>query len=141
MGVGETGAETLPSRPPSSGAGLGVAYFLLARIGRKTHLGQKRKESLEPATSLLSSLGSEWEKKKRERRRKRKGQRGKGGNTEQGKKSGHCRPRRWYQCQEKKRQLVVDVRNEDTDVMRSTRNGVMSGVSLPTKTGIRMYQH
>lgn len=43
MGVGETGAETLPSRPPSSGAGLGVAYFLLARIGRKTHLGQKEK--------------------------------------------------------------------------------------------------
>lgn len=27
----------------------------------------------------------------------------------------------------------MDVRNEDTDVMRSTRNGVMSGVSFPTK--------
>ncbi|EHK16845.1 uncharacterized protein TRIVIDRAFT_227692 [Trichoderma virens Gv29-8] len=36
MGVGETGAETLPSRPPSSGAGLGVAYFLLARIGTES---------------------------------------------------------------------------------------------------------
>ncbi|PKK44785.1 hypothetical protein CI102_9378 [Trichoderma harzianum] len=66
MGVGETGAETLPSRPPSSGAGLGVAYFLLARIGRKTHLGQKRKESLEPATSCcLASVQSGKGRKKK----------------------------------------------------------------------------
>lgn len=67
-GVGETGAETLPSRPPSSGAGLGVAYFSLRELGWAT----TKSNGFIWNSRLLSYAQPRPRKRKKKRKKKKK---------------------------------------------------------------------
>lgn len=108
--------------------------FYLQELAAKRIWGKKEKRVWNLRLVLcLASVQSGKRKRERENE-KEKGKEAKEEIPNKGKRAVIVGRGRWYQCQEKKRQLVVDVRNEDTDVMRSTRNGVMSGVSFPTKT-------